>query len=110
MLYAFGDSPEPLPETLRVLDELVTDFIIELCHQAARAAAVSRRQKVKVEDIKWAIRTDELMLGRVRELFGMDKTLKEARKQFSTDEGKVGLERGGRKRKFKEIDDAPEGS
>lgn len=111
LLYAFGDSAEPLPETVRILDEIVTDFIIELCHSAARAAAVSRRQKIKVEDFKWAIRGDELMLGRVRELLGMDKKLKEARKQFNTDEGKVGLERGGRKRKFKEDDDGPaEGS
>lgn len=87
----------------------MTDFIIELCHAAARSASVSRRQKIKVEDFKWAVRGDELMLGRVRELLGMDKELKEARKQFSTDEGKVGLERGGRKRKFKEDDELPEG-
>lgn len=38
------------------------------------------------------------MLGRVRELLVMEKELREARKQFSTEEGKVGLERG-RKRK-----------
>lgn len=109
LLYAFGDCPEPLPETVRVLDEIVTDFIIETCHAAARSAAASRRQKIKVEDFKWAMRSDEMMLGRIRELMGMDKELKEARKQFSTEEGKVGLERGGRKRKFREGDELPEG-
>lgn len=45
------------------------------------------------------------MLGRVKELMGMEKELKEARKHFDTQEGRLGLERGGgagRKRKFKE--------
>lgn len=45
------------------------------------------------------------MLGRVKELLGMEKELKEARKHFDTQEGRLGLERGGgagRKRKFKE--------
>lgn len=49
------------------------------------------------------------MLGRVRELLGMEKELKEARKQFNTDEGKIGLERGGRKRKVREGEELPEG-
>ncbi len=123
LLYAFGDVPDPLPETVRVLDEIVTDFIIETCHQAARAASVSGRQKIKVEDFRWAIRGDEQMLGRVKELLGMEKELKEARKHFDTQEGRMGLERGnaggggggggsgvggggGRKRKFKEVEDS----
>ena len=98
MLYAFGDDKSPLPETVRVLDEIVTDFIIETCHQAARAANISGRQKVKVDDFKFAIRGDELMLGRVKELLNMDRELKEARKQFNPDEAEMG-EGKGRKRK-----------
>ena len=39
------------------------------------------------------------MLGRVREMLATDKTMKEMRRQFDTEEGKIGLERGGRKRK-----------
>lgn len=34
------------------------------------------------------------MLGRVQELLGMDRELKEARKQFDIPEGKAGLEKG----------------
>ena len=94
LLYAFGDDQDPLPETVRVLDEIVTDFIIETCHQAARSASYSNRQKIKVDDFKFAIRGNEAMLGRVQELLGMDKELKEARKQFDMAEGKAGLEKG----------------
>lgn len=84
---------------MRVLDEIVTDFIIEMCHEAAKVAAISGRQKVKVEDFKFAIRGEPLMLGRVNELLALDRELKEARKQFDTEEGKIGLERGGRKKR-----------
>ena len=94
LLYAFGDDQDPLPETVRVLDEIVTDFIIETCHQAARSASYSNRQKIKIDDFKFAIRNNEEMLGRVQELLGMDKELKEARKQFDVAEGKAGLEKG----------------
>ncbi|KAL8728959.1 MAG: hypothetical protein Q9166_005054 [cf. Caloplaca sp. 2 TL-2023] len=100
LLYAHGDDKNPLPETVRVVDEITTDFIIETCHAASRHATLSGRQKVKLEDFKFVVRKDERLLGRMTELIGMEKELKEARKGFNTDEGKVGLERGGpRKRR-----------
>ncbi|KAL9602264.1 MAG: hypothetical protein Q9219_001989 [cf. Caloplaca sp. 3 TL-2023] len=109
MLYAHGDDADPLPETVRALDEIVTDFIIETAHAAARSAALSGRQKVKAEDFKFTIRKDDRLLGRMVELLTMEKELKQARKVFNTDEGKVGLERGGvgkkRKRAAKEKDE-----
>lgn len=54
------------------------------------------------------------MLGRVNELLALDRELKDARKQFDTEEGKVGLERGGRKKKAADkeaemLDAEPEG-
>lgn len=75
---------------MRVLDELVTDFVIETCHAAARSAAYSHRQKIKVDDFKFAIRGGEAMLGRVQELLAMQKELSAARRQFNVDEGKGG--------------------
>lgn len=103
-LYGFGDNKDPLPETLRVVDAIVTDFIIETCHTAANAAHVSGRSKVKVDDFKFAIRGDELASGRVRELLTMEKGLKDARKAFDNGEGRVGLERGGRKKKEEKME------
>ena len=97
-LYAFGDDKDPLPETVRVLDEIVTDYIIETCHTAARSAELVGRQKIKVDDFRFAIRNDEIATGRVKELLQIDKELRDSRKQFDTGEGKVGLERGGRKK------------
>ena len=98
-LYAYGDDKEPLPETVRILDEIATDFIIETCFSAAKCAECSGRSKLKVDDFKFAIRGDPMLLGRVNELLAMDKHINTARKAFKTDEGREGLERGGRKKK-----------
>ncbi|KAL8701739.1 MAG: hypothetical protein Q9201_004742 [Fulgogasparrea decipioides] len=104
LLYAHGDDPDPLPETVRVLDEITTDFIIETCHAASRHATLNNRQKVKLEDFKFVVGKDERLLGRMTELIGIEKELKEARKGFNMDEGKVGLERGGAAKKRKRAD------
>nr|POE75772.1 transcription initiation factor tfiid subunit 13 [Quercus suber] len=72
LLYAYGSNPHSqthtqLPSTISVLDEILTDFIIETCHTAALCASYSRRQKIKVDDFKWVLRRDEALLGRVLE-------------------------------------------
>ena len=103
MLFAFGDDPDPLPETVRILDEITTDYIIETCHIAAHAAEYSGRTKLKVDDFKFAIRKDDAATGRVKELLATDKYINIQRKAADDGELKIGLERGGRKRK-REVD------
>ena len=106
MLYAFGDDRDPLNETVRVLDEIVTDYIIETAHTAARIAEYSGRTKLKVDDFKFAIRRDDVATGRVKELLAMEKDFKDQRKGFDMGEGRIGLERGGRKKKEEKGEDA----
>lgn len=86
LLVAFGDHPPPLPSTISALDEILTDFIIETCHYAALSASYSRRQKIKADDFKFALRRDEVLLGRVQEQLWREKKLKEDRKMVSTDD------------------------
>ena len=61
---------------MRILDELATDFVIETCHKANQVANLSGRQKVKVDDFKFAIRGNEAMLGKVQELFSSERKIK----------------------------------
>ncbi|KAF2100790.1 TFIID-18kDa-domain-containing protein [Rhizodiscina lignyota] len=87
LLMGFGDSPQPpLKETIRTLDEIITDFIIETSHAAALCASYSRRAKIKVDDFKFMLRRDPKKLGRVLEMLSMDKRLKAERKAFSMEE------------------------
>ncbi|KAG9186416.1 hypothetical protein G6011_02972 [Alternaria panax] len=94
-LLAFGDNDYPLPETQRVLDEIITDYIIETCHEAASVAHHARRAKIKLDDFKFMLRRDTGKLGRVSEMLETDKELKRKRKAFDTDEGAVLTEKDG---------------
>ncbi|KAF2833798.1 TFIID-18kDa-domain-containing protein [Ophiobolus disseminans] len=88
-LLAFGDNDYPLPETVRVLDEIITDYIIETCHEAAAVAHHAKRAKIKLDDFKFMLRRDTVKLGRVSDMLETDKELKRKRKAFDTDEGAV---------------------
>lgn len=93
-LIAFGDDDHPLPETVKCLDEIVTDYIIETCHEAASVAHHARRAKIKLDDFKFMLRRDTTKLGRVSEMLETDKELKRKRKAFDTDEGAVAKDPG----------------
>ncbi|KAF1820061.1 transcription initiation factor IID, 18 kDa subunit, partial [Dissoconium aciculare CBS 342.82] len=86
LLYAFGDSPTPLPNTAACLDEILTDFIIETCHAAALCASYSRRQKIKVDDFRWVLRRNPIMLGRVQEQLARGRHIQEQRKGVDVDQ------------------------
>jgi transcription initiation factor TFIID subunit 13 len=122
-LIAFGDDDHPLPETVKCLDEIVTEYvahriptpyhppttgwriwrikltfrnsyIIETCHEAASVAHHARRAKIKLDDFKFMLRRDTTKLGRVSEMLETDKELKRKRKAFDTDEGAVAKDPG----------------
>jgi hypothetical protein len=109
MLYAFGDAATPLSSTARCLDDAVTDFVIDLCHDAEARARTAGRSKVKVDDFTFALRADRVKVGRVQELAEMEryirnqrqsfnpkKQLKAAAKEAGTEEGeKKGRKKGG---------------
>lgn len=108
-LFAYGDTARPpLRATVLTLDEIITDYIIETCHEAAAVATHARRQKIKLDDFKFMLRRDTQKLGRVSELLETDKELKKKRKAFDTEEGNVVKsveedgEKGGRGRKRKD--------
>lgn len=81
-------SVEPFPETLRVLDEIVTDFIIETCHAAYGVAWHSKRQKLKLADFEWVMRKDRTKLGRVQEMFRKKRFIDDKKRLI--DEGAAG--------------------
>jgi transcription initiation factor TFIID subunit 13 len=50
-------------------------------------AKSANRQKIKVDDFKFAIRKDKIKLGRVEELLYLQKEITEAKKMFDNSEG-----------------------
>ncbi|CCG82701.1 Transcription factor TFIID complex subunit Taf13 [Taphrina deformans PYCC 5710] len=79
MMYAFGDE-DPTQDSINVMEDILTDFITELCTEAGRVAGP--RQKVKVDDFKFVLRNDPKKLGRVEELLSLQKEIQQSRKLF----------------------------
>jgi transcription initiation factor TFIID subunit 13 len=114
ILYAYGDTPPSLPETVRLLDEITVDFIIELCYEADAHAAHANRVKIKADDFQFAMRHSGRMLGRVQDMFMRSKEIGEARKILDAPEGNLktvadqlgetGKSRRGRRRKGQDAD------
>ncbi|KAI1766851.1 TFIID-18kDa-domain-containing protein [Hypoxylon sp. FL1150] len=89
LLYAYGDVEDPLPDTIRVLDEIVTEFLDGVCFEASRHAQVAGRQKLKFDDFEFALRRNPQYLGRVRSMIEKRQEIKEARQGFNEDETAV---------------------
>ncbi|KAF3766081.1 hypothetical protein M406DRAFT_19865, partial [Cryphonectria parasitica EP155] len=85
-LIAHGDSRQPLQETMRVLDEVLTEFIQGVSFEASRVAQLAGRQKVKYEDFQFAMRKSPVFLGKAAENKELREALEKQRKMFDEDE------------------------
>jgi len=89
LLFAHGDVRHPMPETVRVLDEIITDFMQSIAFEATRAANYSGRQKIKYEDFEFAFRKNPAFLGKVQEVFEKQKEIKKARELIKDGEDEI---------------------
>ncbi|XP_052175720.1 transcription initiation factor TFIID subunit 13 [Diospyros lotus] len=87
MMYGFGDDPNPLPETVALMEDIVVEYVTDMVHKAQDIA--SRRGKLLTEDFLYLIRKDMPKLNRCTELLSMNEELKQARKAFDVDEEKL---------------------
>lgn len=88
MLYGFGDVPNPLPETVELVEELVVDYVTDMMHKAMEGSA-QQRGRLAHQDIVFLVRKDERKYGRCLELLEMNEELKRARKNFDFDESQM---------------------
>ncbi|XP_078428488.1 TBP-associated factor 13 [Wolffia australiana] len=87
MMYGFGDDPNPLPETVALVEDIVVEYVTDLAHKAQDIA--SKRGKLLTEDFLFLIRKDLPKFHRCTELLSMNEELKQARKAFEIDEDKL---------------------
>ncbi|KAJ1990674.1 hypothetical protein H4R33_001624 [Dimargaris cristalligena] len=84
MMFGFGDVRQPAPDSVGVMEDILIDYLTEMCFQASRWGG--KRGKVTVQDFKLALRHDQKKLARVEELLKMAEVIKESRRLFSDDE------------------------
>lgn len=90
MMYGFGDDPDPMPETVHLMEDILIDYITDMVHKSQNVA--SRRGKLTTEDVMFLVRKDSRKFARVKELLAMNEELKRARKAFDLDEEKLATE------------------
>ncbi|KAK9894399.1 TFIID-18kDa-domain-containing protein [Cystobasidium minutum MCA 4210] len=80
LMYAFGDDPNPLPESVNVLEEILVDYVSELCKSAA--AHSPNAKKVRLDDLRFALRRPQQskQLARLEELLYLQEDIARARK------------------------------
>jgi transcription initiation factor TFIID subunit 13 len=86
MLYGFGDSINPLGETVDIVEDCVTEYLSRLLNRAMRFAYRGGSDKVKTEDLMQVLKRDSKKYGRMEELLFMNEELKRVRKAFDPDE------------------------
>ncbi|KAG9246275.1 hypothetical protein BJ878DRAFT_296841 [Calycina marina] len=90
MLWSHGDVRSGgLDTTKNCLSEIANDFITELSWEAHRAAQLAGRQKIKLEDVKFACRKNPVFLGKIEEMFTKKAEIDEARKMVNPNDDKI---------------------
>lgn len=86
LLYAFGDSPTPNIETIHILEDAVTGYLIDVLMDANKVRKLQKRNKFVEHDLRFALRKDPVKLGRVEDLSRLTKEISRANKMFDVNE------------------------
>ncbi|ORY55113.1 transcription initiation factor IID, 18kD subunit-domain-containing protein [Pseudomassariella vexata] len=89
LLYAYGDVPDPLPETVKVMDEILSEFVTGISFEACAHANTAKRQKLKFDDFEFALRRNPEYLGKVRTMVDKRIEISKMRKAFHHDDDAV---------------------
>ncbi|KDQ07901.1 hypothetical protein BOTBODRAFT_74581, partial [Botryobasidium botryosum FD-172 SS1] len=78
LMYGFGDDPNPSPDSVNVMEEILLEYIIDLSQTALRP---TRKNRLTLEDIRRALShpADAKKLARMEELLFMQEDIKRAR-------------------------------
>ncbi|TFK42556.1 transcription initiation factor IID, 18kD subunit-domain-containing protein [Crucibulum laeve] len=81
LMYGFGDDRNPANDTVGVMEEILIEYITDVCQAAG---APSKKARLSVEDIRRALSrpADAKKLARMEELLFMQEDIKRARAQF----------------------------
>jgi len=81
LMYGFGDDRNPGNDTVNVMEEILVEFITDVCQTAG---GPTKKTRLSVEDLRRALSrpADAKKLARMEELLFMQEDIKRARAQF----------------------------
>ncbi|PXF46678.1 Transcription initiation factor TFIID subunit 13 [Gracilariopsis chorda] len=78
MMSGFGDSQNPRAESVRLMEEIVLEYMTALNAKSAEVALCNKRERPDLMDLMYVIRRDARRLNRVRYLLEMKAEIKKA--------------------------------
>ncbi|TRM62481.1 transcription initiation factor IID, 18kD subunit-domain-containing protein [Schizophyllum amplum] len=83
LMYGFGDDRNPSNDTVNVLEEILIEYITDVCQTAASS---SKKSRLSLDDLRKALSrpADAKKLARMEELLFMQEEIKRARAQFES--------------------------
>jgi len=84
LMYGFGDDRNPANDTVNVMEEILVEYIADVCQAAAGPRGKGR---LSIEDLRKTLSrpADAKKLARMEELLFAQEDIKRARSQFDTD-------------------------
>ncbi|KAG6832132.1 hypothetical protein H0H87_002444 [Tephrocybe sp. NHM501043] len=81
IMYGFGDDRNPANDTVNVMEEILVEYITDVCTSAGSS---SRKTRLSIDDLRKALSrpADAKKLARMEELLFMQEDIKRARAQF----------------------------
>ncbi|KAH8826814.1 transcription initiation factor IID, 18kD subunit-domain-containing protein [Flagelloscypha sp. PMI_526] len=88
LMYGFGDDRSPAVDTVNVMEEILIEYITDVC---TTAVAGTRKQRLGVEDLRKALSrpADAKKLARMEELVFMQEDIRRARQTIDDEMGGV---------------------
>ncbi|KAI8869397.1 transcription initiation factor IID, 18 kDa subunit, partial [Ramicandelaber brevisporus] len=80
MMTAYGDVQHPHSGSVNTLEDILIDYISELCANALKNGGTGRDGKISADDIRFILRNDENKSARIEELLLVEKDITRVRK------------------------------
>ncbi|KAF8155712.1 transcription initiation factor IID, 18kD subunit-domain-containing protein [Crassisporium funariophilum] len=81
LMYGFGDDRNPANDTVNVMEEILVEYITDICQAAS---GPSKKSRLSIDDLRRVLArpADAKKLARMEELLFMQEDIKRARAQF----------------------------
>jgi len=85
LMFGFGDDRNPSNDSVNVMEEILVEYIGDICQTAL---APTKKSRLSIEDFRRALSrpADAKKLARMEELLFMQEDIKRARAQFNDSE------------------------
>ncbi|KZV62842.1 TFIID-18kDa-domain-containing protein [Peniophora sp. CONT] len=89
LMYGFGDDRNPASDTVNVMEEILVEYITDICQVAL---APTKKTRLAVDDFRRTLSrpADSKKFARMEELLFMQEDIKRARAMFNENEGTTG--------------------